>query len=306
MRNVKGFFLVIFLFIILIDCGPKKEIMFEPKKEDYEGAVQLVMTGPEKKIFRKLKDEEMREEFMKEFWDKRDPNLSTEINEFKEEFEARVTYAGLHYKSEGIPGWKTDRGRIYIYLGPPDHIYEQPYLNYPNLKARIVWVYYRYKLGLEFEDRTGMNRFDMRINPVYSFRLMDAISRSQFGLISRDEDLSDEKPAEVELDYDKEKKEIVFRIPNSALLYKEENDYFLVDLRFDFYIYSEEGIKKDKFSINKNFRELKDEVLKMEKITFSFPYDYSEPGEYYMDVKVSDSDGIAKFRKIVNVKIGNS
>jgi len=305
MRNGKSFFLVVFLFIFILDCGPKKEIMFRPKKEDVEGAIQLVMTGPEKKIFKKIADEELREEFMKEFWEKRDPNLSTEENEFKEEFEARLTHAGLHFKSEGIPGWKTDRGRIYIYLGPPDHVYQQPYLNYPNLKARIVWVYYRYRLGIEFEDRTGMNRFDMKINPTYSYRLMNAISRSQFGLITGDEAQLDEKPAEIELDFDNTKKEIVFRVPPSALLYKEENGYFLVDLRFDFYIYSEGGIKKDKFYRNKNFKELKDEVLKMDEITFSFPYDL-EPGVYYIDVKVSDSAGIGQFRKIVKVKIKNS
>ena len=95
------------------------------------------------------------------------------------------------------------------------------------------------------------------------------------------------------------------RIPSTALLYKEESGYFLVDLRFDFYIYSDDGIRKDKFFEVRNFKNLKDEVPKMDEIIFSFSYDL-EPGTYYVDVKVSDSEGIGQFRKIVRIKMRKS
>lgn len=305
MRNVKGLFYVILLLIFLVDCGVKREIKFDPMKESLNEAIQLIITGPEKKIFNKLPDEESKEEFMKEFWEKRDPDLSTEENEFKEEFEKRLAYVNLHFKSEGKPGWKTDRGRIYIYLGPPDRTYEQPYLNYPDLKGRIIWVYYRYQLGVEFVDRTGTSRYDLKIDSVHSLRLMYAIDRAKFGLIYSNGTKMAKKPEELEVDFDHKKKEIVVRISSSSLFYKEENGYLVVDLKFDFYIYSEDGEKKDRFSKVMNFKELEDEVLKMDKIVFIIPYQL-EPGSYYVDVKVSDSKGIVQFRNIIKIKIKKS
>jgi len=222
MRNVKGFLYVILLFILLMNCGVKREIKFEQGKDTLYEAVRLIMTGPEKKIFKKLPSEESKEEFMKEFWKKRDPDLSTEENEFKKEFENRLAYANLRFKSEGIPGWKTDRGRIYMYLGPPDQVYEQPYLNYSNLKGYLVWVYYKYRLGVEFMDRTGTNKYDLKINSTHSFRLMDASDRAKFGLIYSVEAEMEKKPGQIEVDFDNEKREIVVRIPSSSLFYKEE------------------------------------------------------------------------------------
>ncbi len=297
---------VIFLFMLYsLNCNPRREIKFEPDKEGLNEALQLIMTGSERKIFSKLPDEESREEFMREFWEKRDPDLSTEENEFKEEFKIRLAYANLRFKSEGKPGWKTDRGRIYVYLGPPDQVYQEPYLNYPNLKGRILWVYYRHSLGVEFLDRIGSGIFDMRIDPSHSFRLLEAIDKSKFGLIYGDEAQLAKKSDGLELEFDSKKKEIVVRIPSTALLYKEESGYFLVDLRFDFYIYSDDGIRKERFSKNMNFKELKDDVLKMDDIIFTIPYEL-EPGAYYIDVKVSDSEGIGHFRKIVKVRIKKS
>jgi GWxTD domain-containing protein len=305
MRNVKGFLYVILLFILLMNCGVKREIKFEQGKDTLYEAVRLIMTGPEKKIFKKLPSEESKEEFMKEFWKKRDPDLSTEENEFKKEFENRLAYANLRFKSEGIPGWKTDRGRIYMYLGPPDQVYEQPYLNYSNLKGYLVWVYYKYRLGVEFMDRTGTNKYDLKIDSTYSFRLMDAIDRAKFGLIYSVEAEMEKNPGQIEVDFDNEKREIVVRIPSSSLFYKEENGYLVVDLRFDFYIYSKNGIKKDRFSEMMNFKESEEEVLKMDKIIFTIPYQ-SKPGSYYVDVKISDSGGIGQFRKIAKIKIKKS
>jgi GWxTD domain-containing protein len=285
-----------------MNCGVKREIKFDPIKENLNEAIQLIMTSQEKKIFNKLPDEESKEEFMKEFWEKRDPDLSTEENEFKEEFEKRLAYVNLHFKSEGKPGWKTDRGRIYMYLGPPDRVYQQPYLNYPDLKGRIVWVYYRYQFGVEFVDRTGTSKYDLKIDSLHSLRLMYAIDRAKFGLIYTDETKIGKKLGEMEVDFDHKKKEIVVKIPSSSLFYKEENGHLAVDLRFDFYIYSKDGKKKDRFSKIMNFKELEDEILKMDKIVFTIPYQF-KPGNYYVDVKASDSEGIGQFRNIIKIKI---
>lgn len=87
--------------------------------------VAYIITSEEKKAFNALATNEERENFIANFWQRRDPNPDTEENEYKEEYFERIAYANEHYTS-GIPGWKTDRGRIYIAWGKPDGIESHP------------------------------------------------------------------------------------------------------------------------------------------------------------------------------------
>jgi GWxTD domain-containing protein len=72
-----------------------------------------------------LSNDEERDQFIEAFWARRDPTPDTEENEFKEDHYARIAYANEHFAA-GIPGWKTDRGRIYIVFGKPDEIESHP------------------------------------------------------------------------------------------------------------------------------------------------------------------------------------
>ncbi len=72
-----------------------------------------------------LSNDEERDQFIEAFWQRRDPTPDTEENEFKEEHYRRIAYANEHFAA-GIPGWKTDRGRIYIVFGPADEIDSHP------------------------------------------------------------------------------------------------------------------------------------------------------------------------------------
>ena len=81
--------------------------------------VTYIITDEERKAFKKLATDDERERFIEEFWRRRDPDPDTDENEFKEEYYERIAYANEHFTS-GIPGWKTDRGRIYITYGKPD------------------------------------------------------------------------------------------------------------------------------------------------------------------------------------------
>ncbi len=87
--------------------------------------VEYIITGDEKKAFKALVTDEERENFIENFWRRRDPDPDTEENEYREEYYERIAYANEHYAS-GIPGWKTDRGRIYITFGKPDSIESNP------------------------------------------------------------------------------------------------------------------------------------------------------------------------------------
>ncbi len=87
--------------------------------------VEYIITSDEKKAYKALKTDEERENFIENFWRRRDPDPDTEENEYREEFYERIAYANEHFAS-GIPGYKTDRGRIYITFGKPDSIESHP------------------------------------------------------------------------------------------------------------------------------------------------------------------------------------
>jgi len=87
--------------------------------------VRWIITDEERAAFKQLSNDDERDQFIEQFWLRRDPTPDTEENEFKEEHYRRIAYANEHFAS-GIPGWKTDRGRIYIMYGPADSMETHP------------------------------------------------------------------------------------------------------------------------------------------------------------------------------------
>ena len=88
--------------------------------------VVYIISDEERKIFRSFKTDEERQQFIEQFWLRRDPTPGTPQNEFMEEHYRRMAFADEHFSSNAISGWKTDRGRIYINFGPPDEIDSHP------------------------------------------------------------------------------------------------------------------------------------------------------------------------------------
>ena len=87
--------------------------------------VSYIITGEEREAFLKLSNDEERDQFIEQFWLRRDPTPDSIENEYKEEHYRRIAYANEHFAA-GIPGWKSDRGRIYIMYGPADEIEAHP------------------------------------------------------------------------------------------------------------------------------------------------------------------------------------
>jgi GWxTD domain-containing protein len=149
-------------------------------KDWLEKDVTYVITDEERKAFKKLATDDERERFIEEFWRRRDPDPDTDENEFKEEYYERIAYANEHFAS-GIPGWKSDRGRIWIMYGKPDErethpmggSYERPsYEGGGNTSTYPfeTW-FYRYLPGvgsgveIEFVDPTGSGEYRIARNP---------------------------------------------------------------------------------------------------------------------------------------------
>jgi GWxTD domain-containing protein len=151
-----------------------------PYKKWLNEDVGYIITDEERKAFKRLSTDDERENFIESFWLRRDPTPDTEENEFKEEHYRRIAYANERFAS-GIPGWKTDRGRIYIVYGPPDEIddhssggtYDRPYEEGGGTTSTfpfIDWTY-RYIEGvgsnvkIEFVDTSMSGEFRMTMDP---------------------------------------------------------------------------------------------------------------------------------------------
>ena len=142
--------------------------------------VAYIITDEERKAFKKLETDDERERFIEEFWRRRDPDPDTDENEFREEYYERIAYANEHYAS-GIPGWKTDRGRIYIMWGKPDETESHPAGGSYNRESYegggststypFERWFYRYLPGvgsgieIEFVDPTGSGEYRIARNP---------------------------------------------------------------------------------------------------------------------------------------------
>jgi GWxTD domain-containing protein len=142
--------------------------------------VAYIITDEERAAFKRLATDEEREQFIEQFWLRRDPSPDTVENEFKEEHYRRIAYANEHYAS-GIPGWKTDRGRIYITYGPPDEndshpsggSYERPPEEGGGETSTFPFEQWRYRyiegvgtnIIIEFVDPTMTGEYHMTMDP---------------------------------------------------------------------------------------------------------------------------------------------
>jgi GWxTD domain-containing protein len=131
--------------------------------------VVYIITDEERAAFAKLTTNEEREKFIEQFWERRNPKPGSPVNEFKKEYYRRISYANLHFAASGRPGWRTDRGYIYIVYGPPDEIAVSSYGRSPGTHVPYgieVWNYRHVKgvgdnLSVQFMDTTGKGDFEL-------------------------------------------------------------------------------------------------------------------------------------------------
>jgi GWxTD domain-containing protein len=154
--------------------------MESPYKKWLEEEVPYIITSEERAAFKKLTTDDEREQFIEGFWERRNPNPGSAENEFKEEYYRRIAYANEHFAS-GIPGWRTDRGRIYIMYGPADEVdshpsggsYVRPAEEGGGETATYPFEQWRYRyidgigtnIILEFVDPTMTGEYHLTIDP---------------------------------------------------------------------------------------------------------------------------------------------
>jgi GWxTD domain-containing protein len=142
--------------------------------------VVYIISPEERQAFLQLETNEEREQFIEAFWLRRSSNPDLPDNDFKEEHYRRIAYANEHFAS-GIPGWKTDRGRIYIIWGKPDEIeshptggtYDRPIEEGGGSTTTYAWERWRYRylegiqenVELEFVDPSGSGEYHLTMDP---------------------------------------------------------------------------------------------------------------------------------------------
>jgi len=149
-------------------------------KEWLNEDVIYIISPDERTAFLQLDTNEEREQFIEQFWLRRSSNPDLPDNDFKEEHYRRIAYANEHYAS-GIPGWKTDRGRIYIIWGPADEVdshptggtYDRPMEEGGGSTTTYPWEKWRYRylegmgnnVELEFVDPSGSGEYRLTMDP---------------------------------------------------------------------------------------------------------------------------------------------
>jgi GWxTD domain-containing protein len=169
-----------------LDKAQKKKIrktlkeLDTPYKQWLNEDVVYIISPEERNAFGQLATNEEREQFIEQFWLRRSTNPDLPDNEFKEEHYRRIAYANEHYAS-GIPGWKTDRGHMYIVWGPPDEIeshptggtYDRPQEEGGGSTTTYPWETWRWRyiegMGenviMEFVDPSGSGEYHLTMDP---------------------------------------------------------------------------------------------------------------------------------------------
>ncbi|MBC7924913.1 MAG: GWxTD domain-containing protein [Bryobacteraceae bacterium] len=142
--------------------------------------VGYIITDEERQAFKRFQTDDEKQQFIEQFWLRRDPTPDSAENEYKEEHYRRIAYSNERYAS-GIPGWKTDRGRIYITFGPPAEIeshpsggsYQRPIEEGGGTTSTYPFEKWRYRylegmgndINIEFVDPTMTGEYRMTMDP---------------------------------------------------------------------------------------------------------------------------------------------
>jgi len=277
----------------------------DPESEKFYQTARLIMTKEEARIFQKLPDAESRKEFIADFWLKRDPDPDTPTNEYKKEFDARLDYVNKRFNKEGGPGYNTDRGRVYLFMGPPDKAEEFP----PEVGSQVRgfvfwWSYYDHRVAVEFTDERADGRYRITDTEGDFFGAMDLM---KLGTYIRADDVFSKKFVKFEAGYDPAAGEIKVVLPVKGLMFRENDQgKSQIDLRFLIYVYREGEQGRESFTDSRSVTVTNAELEAMKTVDFRFPRRLP-PGTAFIDVIVMGPEGMkGKIRQIFEIKVAKS
>ncbi len=218
------------------------ELKLDPVNADFLSKVRYIITKKERKIFLELPHSE-KEQFIEEFWERRDPYPDTEENEFEMEYFNRIEKTTELFASEAKPGWLTDRGRIYILFGPPMDRLRYPMGGGSYSRCREIWYYGAFPVVFIDSTCTGVYSlvtYDLsnirQLNLAYMHELSKAQAKAQatFGKEKRFFDFKWRVKKDV-VEGDRVEGTITIEIPFGNIWYKSEGDMLetVLDVRLE-------------------------------------------------------------------------
>jgi GWxTD domain-containing protein len=294
----------IIITFTMVSCGGvSKKAVMDPVaagEDEFFETTRYIMLKNEIKIYKHLPDQESRDSFKKEFWRKRDPNPETQENEARNEFYQRIAFVNRWFseKTGKNRGLDSDRGKVYLYLGPPDErtTQQRTVYNSTGTRVRILteqWLYQRHLLFLEFRDVNGFGVYQLAR---WSPELLTAIDSEKF-TIFENKDVS--KKLKFKAAY--KDGEIQIRIPVKGIVFDEEDGKMKASFKVKVYVYHEYK-KIDELEKTWNLAEGKENILKKDNVAFVIPYTASSKGKYYFDIIVKDLASTSSYRNMIRFK----
>lgn len=167
----------------------KLEQKLSPPFAEFLSQVRYIISSEERKAFLEMPDAD-KPAFIDEFWKRRDPNPTTEENEFKAEYLGRIKRANEMFFGEGTAGWLTDRGRIYILFGAPSNRNSTPIGNASLGRCSEIWYYGDFPVV--FLDQTCNGTFRLA---TYDLTPLRELNLTYAGALTRAFDQAQTPPA---------------------------------------------------------------------------------------------------------------
>jgi GWxTD domain-containing protein len=302
MRNATKIIILTIIAVGFISCGGMKvNTTFETKRfEEFYDQTRLIMFKSERQIFKHLPDDKSRDEFIRDFWKKRDPSPGTMENENRLEFQHRIQYVERWFREKvgSSRGWDSDRGKIFLLLGQPDTRSSRQGNIVDNMGQlrkvlKEIWVYDYHRLYLDFADSEGFGVYRLRN---WEPELLNAIDRAKFLVV---QDKSNDHPLKFKARY--KEKGINISIPVKTISFQEIGDQMQVTFKVLVYVYR--NYKKiDNMTETRTLEGEKSEFVNQKNIDFTLPYSPSEQGKYYFEIILEEVATKARYRDMISYK----
>lgn len=292
---------VLTLGLVPYAAANSKRTKMAPHIREFYNYARYLFTKNERKIFRNLTTDEARERFIENFWEIRDPTPFTADNEFKLEMEERYDYVSKYLKEGPIPGWETDRGRIYLMLGPPTEQRE----DILNRGAYIQWYYDEYKVYIRFIDYNNNGIYKMDLNTV-SLALLEVLDNKKYFIVNKEGKIN-MKPLNIDLSYDNKTREFLVEVSTKNLNYEEvpgSSTEMMAKIKVHLVVYQSDNADDfSKYSRVMSVKVPKKELLK-KNATIPLVVPVKLPtGKIKIDAIISDALGDAVFRKFISLNV---
>lgn len=288
---------------MIISCSlgraPKN---LNPEEQDFLSKVRYIITREERKTYLGLPGSE-RPYFVEEFWKKRDTDPATEVNEYKNEYLKRIDEAKHLFTEGGTTGWLTDRGRIYVLLGPPEQreTYPRGYSFYGT--PLEVWHYGFYQIL--FSDRRWNGNFELVPE---SARLVADINTAQLSLRPDIKNTEEDKSmSDFSIEFraiDDRSQVVVVTVPYSDIWFSSEDQKLKTTFELAWEVYDaddqkiQDGTKTSTLDLTQ--AELKE--LRSQDFSIEFSLELAR-GDYQLAVTMKNLTAQSQKRKRIKLTV---